>query len=151
MAITQYRDRNWLSPWRELDQMTNQLNRVLGDRGIYDRDDATWLPAVNVEETRDELVLTAELPGMRREDVEIEMENNVLTIRGQKEETREESEERRYHVWERRHGTFQRSFSLPRTVAADEISARFENGILHVHMPKAQEAKGRKIEIRGES
>jgi HSP20 family protein len=105
---------------------------------------------VNVEETKDHLVLTAELPGLRREDVEIEVENNVLTLRGRKEQSREEKEEPRYHVWERRYGAFQRSFSLPRTVSADNIAATFENGVLRVEMPKAAEAKGRKIEIRTE-
>lgn len=152
MAITQYRTRNWLSPWQELDEMSDRLNRIFGDRAWGDTNGTTWLPAVNVEETPDELVLTAELPGMRREDVDLELENNVLTIRGTKSQrTEREDQERRYHVWERRYGSFQRSFTLPRTVNADEISANFEDGVLHIHMPKAPEAKGRKIEIRTES
>jgi HSP20 family protein len=149
MAITQYRDRSWLSPWQELDQMTNRLNRIFGERGVTDGDGASWMPPVNVEETREEIVLSAELPGLRLEDVEIELENNVLTIRGRKETVREqEEEERRVHVWERRYGSFQRSFSLPRTVVADQIQATFQDGILNVRMPKAAEAKGRKIEIK---
>lgn len=151
MAITQYRDRNWLSPWRELDQMTNRLSRLIGDQDVENGEGFSWLPPVNVEEAADHLLLTAELPGMRREDVEIELENNVLTIRGRKEESRKEGEERRYHVWERRYGSFQRSFTLPRTVSADEISATFEDGVLRVEMPKVAEAKGRKIEIRSET
>ena len=106
---------------------------------------------MNVEETKNELVLTAELPGIKQEDVEIELENNVLTLRGQKEETREEGEECRFHVWERRYGTFQRSYALPRTVSAEDISATFEDGVLHVHMPKVPEAKGRTIQIRSQS
>jgi HSP20 family protein len=152
MAITQYRNRNWFSPWQELDEMSNRLNRIFQDRGLGEGDGTTWLPAVNVEETADELVLTAELPGMRREDVELELENNVLTIRGTKTHRSErEDAERRYHVWERRYGSFQRSFTLPRTVTAEEISASFDDGVLHIHMPKAPEAKGRKIEIKTES
>jgi HSP20 family protein len=143
MAITRYRDGSLLSPWRELDQMSSRLNRLFGDAEAVG-----WVPPVNVEETGDELVLTAELPGLRQGDVEIELENGVLTIRGQKEEFRTEGDERRYHVWERRYGTFQRSFTLPRSVSADSISATFEDGVLHVRMPKAAEAKGRKIEIR---
>ena len=107
------------------------------------------MPAVDVEETADELTLTAELPGLSRDDVEIELENNILTVRGQRSETKT-SEERRFHVWERRYGSFQRSFTLPRTVSADGISAEFEDGLLRVHMPKAAEAKGRRIEIGGE-
>ncbi|HSM61238.1 MAG TPA: Hsp20/alpha crystallin family protein, partial [Longimicrobiales bacterium] len=96
-----------------------------------------------------ELILTAELPGMSENDISIEMENNVLTISGEKLEQRTEGdEERRYHLWERRYGTFQRSFTLPRTVKADEIRASFEKGVLRVHMPKMEEAKGRKIAIQ---
>lgn len=151
MAITQYRNRNWLHPWQELDQMTDRLSRMFGDRAFGEGDGSTWLPAVNVEETADELLLTVELPGMRQEDVELELENNVLTISGTKQESRERSEDRRYHLWERRFGSFQRSFTLPRTVNAEEISASFQDGILHIHMPKAAEAKGRKIQIKSES
>lgn len=149
MAITRYRNRNWLTPWRELDQMTRQLDRLFGEPGLSEADTARWIPAVNVEETNDELILTADLPGLTDEDIEIGLENDVLTIRGQKEEAREgNGEDRRYHVWERRFGSFQRSFTLPRTVSANEISATFERGVLHVHMPKAPESRGRTIRIR---
>ena len=79
----------------------------------------------------------------------IELENNVLSISGQKAEERTEGdEERRYHLWERRYGSFQRSFTLPRTVKGDDIRAHFEHGILRITMPKVPEAKGRKIEIQ---
>ncbi len=151
MTITRYRGEGRVSPWQELDQMTSRLSQLFGDRLGGELDGSTWMPAVNVEETTDELALTAELPGMQREDVEIELENNVLTIRGRKEDRREGGEDRRYHVWERRYGAFQRSFSLPRTVAADQISASFESGVLRVRMPKAAEAKGRRIEIEAGS
>jgi HSP20 family protein len=159
MAITRYRTTPMGLPWQEFDEMTNRLQRLFGERALGDRffgeagDGTTWLPAVNVEETRDEVLLTAELPGMRREDVNIELENNVLTLSGRKEETREEpsDEDRRYHVWERRWGSFQRSFTLPRTVDAEGISATFQEGVLSVRMPKVPEAKGRKIEIKAET
>ena len=100
---------------------------------------------------KNELVLTAELSGIKQEDVEIELENNVLTLRGQKEETREDGEERRFHVWERRYGTFQCSYTLPWTVSAEDISATFEDGVLHVHMAMVPEAKGRTIQVRRRS
>ena len=81
-------------------------------------------------------------------DIDLEVENNILTIRGEKrEERKEEDENRRYHLWERSYGSFQRSFTLPRTVNADDIAAEFHNGLLHVRMPKAPEAKSRRIEI----
>jgi HSP20 family protein len=151
MAITRYRNRAWPTPLRDLDQVADQINRLFSEPVFGGSESTGWVPRVNVEETKNHLVLTAELPGLRPEDVEIEVENNVLTLRGRKNETREEKDEPRYHVWERRYGTFQRSFSLPRTVSADNIGATFENGVLRVEMPKAPEAKGRKIEIRAES
>jgi HSP20 family protein len=148
MAITRYRTRTWPAAWQELEEMSNRLSRFFNETPAGEGDGTTWLPAVNVEETRDELVLTAELPGMTREDVEIELENNVLTIHGTKEQEREQKDDRRYHLWERRWGSFQRSFTLPRTVSGDNISASFENGVLTIRMPKAAEAKSRRIEIR---
>ena len=106
------------------------------------------MPAVNVEETKGELILSAELPGLEREHISIELENNVLSISGEKSEERTEGdEERRYHLWERKYGTFQRSFTLPRTVKPEEIRAAFDNGILRIHLPKQEEAKGRTISI----
>lgn len=148
MAIQRYTSRN---PWQELDQLTNRLTRMF-DANDWPTPSSSgqWVPAVNVEETAEELLLTAEMPGMTRDDIEIELENNILTIRGEKSETRTEgSEERRYHVWERRYGSFQRAFTLPRTVQGDQISADFAEGVLTIRMPKAAEAKGRRIEIGG--
>jgi len=155
MAITRYSPGtrgSSLSPWRELEEMSSRLSRIFDDQwtGGTGRNGGTWFPPVNVEETQEELVLTAELPGMNEDDIGLELENNILTISGEKKEEREEREDRRFHLWERRYGTFQRSFTLPRTVSAEEIEARFKDGILFVHMPKMEEAKGRKISIRTE-
>jgi HSP20 family protein len=150
MAITRYTLRNpSLSPWRELEEVSNRLARMFDDSPVATGSNGgNWIPRVNVEETKDELVLSAELPGMKEEDVSIELENNVLTISGEKSEERTEGdEERRYHVWERRYGAFQRSFTLPRTVRAETIRASFDGGILTIHMPKSEEAKTRKIAI----
>jgi len=151
MAITRYSTRNpGLAPWRELEDMSSRLARFFEDSPLrsVDNGGGTWIPAVNVTESKNSLVLTAELPGMKEDDVHVEIENNVLTISGEKTEERTEGDEdRRYHVWERSYGSFRRSFTLPRTVKADEISARFENGVLVVDLPKAAEAKGRRIEI----
>jgi HSP20 family protein len=147
MAITRY---TYGNPWRELDQLTDRLSQMFENSFPMPSSSGAWAPAVSVEETQDELVLTAELPGVKPEDVDVQLENNILTIRGEKrEERKEEDENRRYHLWERTYGTFQRSFTLPRTVRAEEISAEFSEGLLHVRMPKAPEAKSRRIEIRG--
>lgn len=150
MAIVRTGIRSPLSPWRELEEMTNRLNRFFDTDFPTPTAGGLWAPPVNVTETAEELVLTAELPGVRQEDVEIDLENNILTIRGEKREERSENGEGRYHLWERRYGSFQRSFTLPRTVKSDDIRASFKDGILTVQMPKAPEAKGRKIAISSE-
>ena len=152
MTITRYRNRNWLNSWNDLDQMTRRLNRLFGERGLVEREATSWVPAVDVEEKNDELILTADLPGLTEEDVEISFENGVLTVRGQKEETSDgNKDDRRYHVSERRSGSFQRSFTLPRTVSVNDVSATIEGGVLLLHMPKAAESKGRTIQIRSAS
>ena len=152
MAILRYTPKSSFGSWPELNLFSNRISRVFGN--VWDTPDPTgaWIPAVNVEEAADELVLTAELPGMREEDVSVDIENNILTIRGEKREAREEGDEGyRYHVWERRVGRFHRAFTLPSTVQSDAIQAEFEAGILTVRLPKAPEAKSRSIEIAAKS
>ncbi|MFS8636977.1 MAG: Hsp20/alpha crystallin family protein [Gemmatimonadota bacterium] len=137
------------SPWDAIRDMREQMDALLratlrGPDGYV----AEFEPAVDITERDDALVLTAELPGMRREDIEVELDNNVLTIRGEKKEEREEKGEERY-LYERRFGSFSRSFTLPRTVDPDRISARYERGVLTVTLPKLEESKGKRIEVEG--
>ena len=154
MAITRYSPRRDLSfsPWESSGPVGNRLFRLFDERWPLTSGTTSeaWMPVMNVEESADEVVLTAELPGMGHEDINLEIENNVLTVSGEKVDEREDHKDRRYHVWERSYGSFQRSFSLPRTVDAEKIEARFDKGVLHVHMPKLDEAKGRRISIRTE-
>ncbi|TVP76493.1 MAG: Hsp20/alpha crystallin family protein [Gemmatimonadales bacterium] len=150
MAITRSYTRTH-SPWQQLDEMNNRLGRLLLDPLYPESTNAgTWMPAVNVEETPEHMILTAELPGLGHEDIDIQIENNVLTLSGEKRESRESAEDndRRYHMWERRWGRFERAFTLPRTVRSDDIEASFADGVLTVHMPKAPEARGRRVEVR---
>ena len=108
-----------------------------------------WVPPVNVEETPDAIHVTAELPGVSPEDVEIHVEENVLTIRGEKREERaEEDSERQIHISERVAGSFNRSFTLPRKVDVEGIVADFGDGLLKVAIPKAAETRARRIEVR---
>lgn len=143
MAIMRTHYRN---PWSELDSLTGRLNRFLEDLPNH-AETGNWKPAVNVDETAEELILTAELPGMKLEDLELEVENNVLTLSGEKAQVRTEGEDRKYHVWERTFGSFSRAFTLPRTVRVDDITAEFADGVLYVRMPKAPEARSRRIEV----
>jgi len=149
MAITKYTMRRPThSNWSDFEDVSNRLARFFDDSMHTPMRAGAWLPAVSVAESTEELVLTAELPGMTDEDVSLELENDVLTISGEKTETVSEGDdERRYHVCERRFGAFSRSFTLPRSVDGANIVATFDNGVLSVRLPKAAEAKGRKIEI----
>lgn len=107
---------------------------------------AQWIPAVDVFEDKDAVRIVAELPGVRPEDVKITVENNVLSIRGEKKQVAEEQSER-VHRYERSYGSFERTFSLPTTMDADRIQAEFENGVLTVVIPRAEKARPRTIEI----
>ena len=109
-----------------------------------------WTPTVDVEETDKALVLTAEMPGLEVDDVEIEVEGNLLTLSGEKtvERESEDTDGRNLRVWERRYGSFSRTFTLPNAVEADKIKADFENGVLTIRMPKTAEAKGRRIPVK---
>lgn len=111
---------------------------------------AGWMPATDVTERDDELVLTAELPGMTKEHVHVAVESGVLMIKGEKTEEKEE-EEQAYRLWERHYGSFQRAFTLPPSVDAAGIKATMRNGLLTVRMPKSANAraKGRKVDISG--
>ncbi|MFP4623328.1 MAG: Hsp20/alpha crystallin family protein [Gemmatimonadota bacterium] len=131
------------SPWAEMNRLAREMDSMFG--GVSGSNDL-WAPPVDVEETADEIVLTAELPGMKREAIDIELEDGVLTIQGEKKEE-EKQEGTQGLLYERRWGSFTRRFTLPRAVDAGNITASYQDGILKVRVPKAEEAKGRKIEI----
>jgi HSP20 family protein len=106
-----------------------------------------WMPPVDIYQTSEhELVLKAELPDMTREDIDINIENFVLTVQGEKKVTGDVKEEQFHHV-ERRYGTFSRSFSLPQTVDPGRVSAEYKNGVLTVRLPLREEAKPRSIKV----
>jgi HSP20 family protein len=106
-----------------------------------------WSPRVDVRETKDDFQIDAEIPGIKREEVEINVDNHVLTIQGEtKREKKEEDEE--YHRVERYYGSFSRSFSLPENVDEEKIEASFKDGLLTLTVPKTEKAKPKKIEVK---
>ncbi len=108
---------------------------------------STWVPPVDIFQTdAHELVLKAELPDMSRDDIDINIENFVLTIKGEKKASSEAKDEQ-YHHTERRYGSFTRSFSLPQTVDSNRVAAEYKNGVLTVRLPLREEAKPRSIKI----
>jgi len=108
---------------------------------------STWMPPVDIFQAGDhELVLKAELPDMSRDDIDINIENFVLTIKGDKKASTDVKDDQ-YHHAERRYGSFSRSFSLPQTVDPNKVSAEYKNGVLTVTLPVREEAKPRSIKV----
>lgn len=108
-----------------------------------------WLPSIDVSETKNELVIKAELPGLDPKDIDISMNNGYLTIKGEKKHEKEEKDEN-YHLIEKSYGSFTRSVRLPREVQNDKIAASFKNGVLRITLPKSEEAKKKEIKIKVE-
>ncbi|HID96194.1 MAG TPA: Hsp20/alpha crystallin family protein [Candidatus Latescibacteria bacterium] len=106
----------------------------------------TWSPRVDVSETDDEIIVSAELPGIDREDIKVNVEDNVLTFSGEKKQEKE-TKKRNYHRIERSYGSFHRSFTLPTKIESDRVKATFKDGVLTIHLPKADEAKTRQIPV----
>jgi HSP20 family protein len=139
--------RNLLSFQEEMNRMFNEFFRSGGD------DEAswglrTWTPPVDIYETDDALVLTAELPGVSKDDVAIEIHENTLTLRGQRTHSAEVHDDR-YHRREQAYGDFQRSFVLPMTVDHEKVQASYRDGILELRLPKLESAKPKRIAIAG--
>jgi HSP20 family protein len=139
-------------PLRELLSLQERMNRMFGEyRGASASDDewalgGSWAPAVDIYEQGSDIVLKAELPGVEPKEVDIRLENNVLTLRGQRKLENEVKKES-YHRVERSYGSFSRSFTLPSVVDQGGIKAEFKDGMLKVVLPKREEAKPKQVEI----
>lgn len=131
-------------PFREMMNVQDQLNRAFGS--FLGERRSSWLPSVDVYDGKEEVVLKADLPGVTPADVAVELDENVLTIRGERKSDHRPDEERFYRV-ERPTGSFERSIALPTGVLADRIEASFEDGILTVRVPKAEEVKPKRIQV----
>lgn len=146
--------RRWsggISPFDTLYDVRREVDRMLNDfpAASAGRADSWSMPA-EVVETGDEVRLMIEAPGLKPEDIDITLENNVLTVSGEKKMERREGEsENDYRLLERRYGRFERSFVLPPTVDTEHVDARYENGILTVQLPKAESSKPRRIQVQG--
>lgn len=138
-------------PFRELSTMQDRINRIFGDATRRYDDDLTqrgeWLPPVDIfENAQQEIVLKAELPGLAREDIDLRVENNTLTLRGERKRDTEVKQEQ-FHRVERSYGAFSRSFALPTRIDTDKVRAEFRDGVLTIALPVKAEAKPRQIEV----
>jgi len=145
MAITRW------SPFRELEALQDRINRLFGEPwiGSLTKTELAWAPAVNILEEENAVVVKAELPDMNEKDIEVKIDNNVLTIKGEKKMEKEEKKEN-YHLIESSYGSFSRSFSLPGNLDTDKATAKYEKGVLRITLPKKEEAKPKQIKIKVE-
>ncbi|MDH4111887.1 MAG: Hsp20/alpha crystallin family protein [Actinomycetota bacterium] len=130
-------------PFRDLKGVEAEFDRMVGQ--AFSKN--AWVPALDIRETEDRFEVTVDLPGLRSQDVELTFEDGMLTVRGQREFSRDENEGQ-YHRIERSYGSFARSVRLPRVADSEHIEASFDNGVLSVLVPKREEAKARTIEVK---
>ena len=151
--LTTWKPFRELAPFREFERVRREMDRLwdsLLEGGLRKRGEETeWLPSLDVAETKNELVVKAEVPRMDPKDIDISLSDGLLTIKGEKRQEKEEKEAD-YHVVKRSYGSFLRSVQLPKEVQSDKISASYKNGILRITLPKSEEAKKKEIKIKVE-
>jgi HSP20 family protein len=155
MALELWRPKRTLArgPWQDLERIEEEMEdmaRSFSRRfpwGWLRGRGEGWLPAVDMVERKDEIVLRADLPGLQEKDIEVSVQDGMLTLRGERKEEREEKDED-YYYCERSAGKFFRSVPLPGGVDAEHVKATFKNGVLEVHVPRTKEAKAKTIEIK---
>lgn len=142
---------------REVADMRDRMRRLFreplrsalpGPLGGDFAEEMGWVPTVDVSESETEFTIVAELPGMKAKDVQVAFQDGTLTLRGEREEKRDEKD-RRYHLWERSYGTFLRTFTFPVAIDEEGIRAEHKDGLLEVHLPKLPNTKpqGRRIDV----
>lgn len=144
--------RGVFDPFEDLMALQRRINRLFEDlfptseRELLPTTWTRWTPAVDIYEEPDAILVEADLPGLSKDDITVNLENNVLTIRGERKLEREDKREN-YHRIERAYGVFARSFTLPSEVDPDKIDAEFKDGVLRIRMPKKEEAKPKQIKV----
>ena len=138
------RRENFFKPFRELQR---EIDRVFDDFFRGSKQDTSFFPAVDVYETPDSVVVEVEAPGMKKEDIKITIEDDVLRIHGEKK-LEKENKDKNYYIVERSYGTFERAFKLPEYVDTEKIKAKFENGVLKISLPKKEEEKKKVIDVQ---
>ncbi len=150
--LTTWKPLKHLAPLGDFDRMRREMDRIWDS--FFERrprlrteEEGDWLPALDMAETTNELVVKAEIPGLDPKEVNISLSGKVLTIKGEKKQEREEKEED-YHLIERSYGAFARSIQLPAEVNSEKITASYKNGVLKIVLPKSEEAKKKEVKIK---
>jgi HSP20 family protein len=140
------------NPFEEFENLLDRYNKSggknLSKQYGTDLSFADWAPSVDIEEAEDKYVIKADLPGVDKKDINVKLENGVLSIRGEKRIEKETGKDTKQHRTERFYGTFARSFTLPEAVKADKVDASYKDGVLLLAIPKAEEAKPKSIDIK---
>lgn len=148
MAITRWRPTQTVFP--QVWDIQNEINRVFDNLWGRSTEESElrgmWSPAVDISETKDEIIVSADLPGLQKDEIKVDVENNVLTFSGERRQE-EKTEGSNVHRLERSYGYFSRSFTLPATVRSDAIKAAYKDGVLRLKLPKVEEAKPRQIAV----
>lgn len=148
MALVRWRNRNEAAPWSALRELEDEMSRVFGDQGPGWPGLATeWIPSVDLNEKDDEYVLEADLPGMTKDDIEVVAMDNAITVKGERK-GEHESTGKGYHRFERRYGSFQRTFEIPGGFDSDKVDAKYEDGVLRVKLPKREESKPKQLNVK---
>jgi len=152
--LTTWKPFRELAPFREFERMRRDMDRFWDsflEGGLRKRTEegGEWFPSLDVAETKNELVVKAEVPGMDPKNIDISISDGVLTIKGEKKEEKEEKEAD-YHLVERSYGAFTRSIRLPAEAQSGKINASYKNGVLKLTLPKSEEAKKKEIKIKVE-
>jgi len=161
---TKEKEAKGLAPWRpfmDLTRWERDMDRMMGDffgrrarswwsqRWLRPDEEEITAPAIDLYEDKDDIVVKVELPGMKKDDVEVNLSNHLLTIKGQKKKE-EEIKEENYYRCERSYGSFLRTVELPKDVHSDKVKATFKSGVLEVRLPKTEEAKSKEIKVHVE-
>lgn len=145
------RTRGAVTPFERLWDVRREMDRLFeGYETGNENGTSLWVPPMDVVETGEEILCHVEAPGLNKEDLDLRVEGNIVTISGEKRYERNGNEkETGFRHFERRYGRFERSFTIPQTVEADRVKARYENGVLTVVLPKAERSKPRRVEVEG--
>lgn len=139
------------TPIRGMTGFQDEMNRLFNEFFASSPDQGEtgallWNPLVDIAETKDDIIVKAEIPGMKKDDIKVVIQDNVLTLKGEKQEEKQEKD-KTYHRVERSYGSFERSFSLPVSVQVDQVKADYKEGVLTINLPKAEEAKPKEVSV----
>ena len=146
MALIKWTGEDVWDPFHEMAQLEGDVAKWLGRRWLAPPDGGRWIPEVDITEEQDRILVRADLPGMKQEEISVEVADGVLTIKGERKREEEKREGKTYRV-ERSYGSFLRSFTLPAGIDAAKVNATYKNGVLDIVLPKLAEAKAKQIKV----